>query len=141
MTAPQLTLFAFALWTLLVPLGAVGVYRWSRILRGVQSIHTFDAEAAEGAAWYRRAMRAHMNCVENLPVFAVVAWALTLAGVASPVLPALCALFFACRVGQTLVHIGLEQTARTVSVRFSLFFAQVLCMLALSALVVEQLLA
>jgi uncharacterized MAPEG superfamily protein len=136
MTMPRIALFAFALWTLAVPLGAVGVYRWSRILRGKQAIHTFRSDAVEGADWYRRAMRAHANCVENLPVFGAIVWTLDGLALRGSVVDALAALVFVCRVGQSTVHLGWTETARSVSIRFTLFFAQVLCMGALSAMIV-----
>lgn len=132
MTTPQATLLGFAMWTLLVPLGAVGVYRWNRILRGVQSIHTFPADAVEGAGWYRRAMRAHANCVENLPVFAVVVWTLGVVGATGPTVDALCLVVLAARMGQSSVHMAFVESARTVSVRFSLYLLQVACMVALA---------
>ena len=66
MTIPVLVLLAFAAWTLLTLFGSVGVYRWSRILTGRASIAR--ADLPQGSEWYQRAVRAHMNCVENLPV-------------------------------------------------------------------------
>lgn len=71
MTIPIWMLLAFAVWTIVVLLFSVGVYRWSRILTGRVEIKDFRADRVEGADWYQRAMRAHANCVENLPVFAV----------------------------------------------------------------------
>ena len=46
---------------------------------------------------------------------------------------------FGCRVPQTLVHLALPQSARVVSVRFSLFLAQVLAMLGIAATLVRSL--
>jgi hypothetical protein len=37
-------------------------------------------------------------------------------------------------VGQTLVHVALPETNRSVSVRFVFFFTQVICVLALAVL-------
>ena len=63
MTIPQWALLGFAVWTLLVLFGTVGVYRWSRILTGRVRISDWQANQPQGSDWYRRAMRAHMNCV------------------------------------------------------------------------------
>jgi hypothetical protein len=60
----------------LLPLGTVGVYPWSRILTGRVPIGNFRADLIEGAEWYRRAMRAHPNYIENLPVFGAIVFAL-----------------------------------------------------------------
>jgi uncharacterized MAPEG superfamily protein len=72
MSIPVLALLGFAAWTLLPLIGSIGVYRWSRILTGRASIAEWRADMPQGSDWYRRAMRAHMNCVENLPIYAAV---------------------------------------------------------------------
>ncbi len=80
MTVPQWALLGFAVWTLLVLFGTVGVYRWSRILTGRVGISEWQADQPQGSEWYQRAMRAHMNCVENLPVFAALVLCATATG-------------------------------------------------------------
>ena len=80
MTIPQWALLGFAVWTLLVLFGTVGVYRWSRILTGRVRISEWQADQPQGSDWYRRALRAHMNCVENLPVFAAIVLCATASG-------------------------------------------------------------
>jgi uncharacterized MAPEG superfamily protein len=80
MTVPQWALLGFAVWTLLVLFGTVGVYRWSRILTGRVRISEWQADRPQGSDWYQRAMRAHMNCVENLPVFAAIVLCATATG-------------------------------------------------------------
>jgi uncharacterized MAPEG superfamily protein len=80
MTIPVLVLLGFAGWTLLTLFGSIGVYRWSRILTGRVSIAEWRADVPQGSDWYRRAMRAHMNCVENLPVYTAVVVALIATG-------------------------------------------------------------
>ena len=69
-------LLGFATWTLLLLMATVGVYRWSRILTGRVEVRNFRADQVEGEDWYKRAMRAHANCVENLPVFGAIVFAL-----------------------------------------------------------------
>ena len=76
MTVPVWMLVGFAVWTVLLLLATVGVYRWSRILTGRLPIRSFRADQVEGADWYIRAMRAHANCVENLPVFGAIVFAM-----------------------------------------------------------------
>ena len=77
---PVVVLVGFAPWTLLTLLGSVGVYRWSRILTGHASIAEWRADWPQGCEWYQRAMRAHMNCVENLPVYTAIVVALMAIG-------------------------------------------------------------
>lgn len=135
MTTPVLALLGFAVWTLLVLFGSVGVYRWSRILAGNARLTDFPADAPEGADWYKRAMRAHANCVENLPVLAAIVVAIVATGVQSPALDTLAVVVLVARICQTLVHIGLEQTQGVIAVRFVFFAAQAFSMLAMAGLV------
>jgi uncharacterized MAPEG superfamily protein len=124
-TVPLWALLGFAAWTLLLLLGTVGVYRWSRILTGRVPIRDFRADQIEGEDWYKRAMRAHANCVENLPVFGAIVLALYASGIDSPVASVVSVVILAARVAQSLVHVSFEPTNRVVSIRFSFFFVQV----------------
>lgn len=128
MTTPVWVLLGFAGWTMILLLLSVGVYRWSRILRGRQAIADFSPDGAGGADWYKRATRAHANCIENLPVYGAIVVAARAAGIDDPLLDTLACVLLAARVIQSLVHISFVQTNRAVSVRFSFFFVQFLCM-------------
>jgi uncharacterized MAPEG superfamily protein len=122
-------LLGFAAWTLIVLMGSVGVYRWSRILTGRASVSEWRAD------WYQRAMRAHMNCVENLPVYGAVAFAAFATGASGPVLDGLAVTFLAARVYQSIVHIAVPQTEPVAATRFGLYFVQVACMAAMGVLI------
>lgn len=128
MTTPVWVLLGFAGWTLIILLLSVGVYRWTRILSGRQGIGEFSADGTGGADWYKRATRAHANCIENLPVYAAIVLAARCAHVDDPLLDALACILLAARVVQSVVHISFVQTNRVVSVRFSFFFVQFICM-------------
>ena len=141
MSIPVWALLGFAAWTLLLLLGTVGVYRWSRILTGRVPIREFRADRVEGDDFYRRAMRAHANCVENLPVFAAIVLALGAARVESPLADALALAILAGRVAQSLVHVSFEQTNAVVSVRFSFFLVQIAGFLGLIAIAATSALA
>jgi len=132
MTTPQLSLLLFTLWTLGVLMVTVGWYRWSSILLGRAAIHQFRSDDVQGADWYRRAMRAHANCVENLPVFGAIVLVLSSARVQSSAIDALSLLVPSARVIQSLMHICFTETPRTVGVRFTAFTVQLLCFLALA---------
>jgi len=79
MTFPVWMLLAFAVWTMGVLLFTIGIYRWSRILTGRAQIKEFRGDSGDAEGWYLRAMRAHANCVENLPIFGAVVLHSTLA--------------------------------------------------------------
>ncbi len=135
MTIPLWVMLGFAGWTLAVLTASIGVYRWSRILSGRATIAEWRADATQGSEWYQRAMRAHMNCVENLPVYGAVALAAALSEVGGRELDALAVTFLAARIGQSLVHITRPQTELVAALRFGLYFVQVVCVVSMGVLV------
>ena len=138
MNIPLWMLLGFAMWTAFVLIFAVGTYRFSHIFTGRAGMASFPADGREGAAWYQRAMRAHANCVENLPLFTVVVFALQAAGISSDAANTMAIVALAARVCQTLVHISAVQTDRVVTVRFSFFFAQLLCFIGIAGIVLAH---
>jgi uncharacterized MAPEG superfamily protein len=132
LTIPLWVLLAFAVWTLIVLFSTVGAYRWSRILTGRVRIGEWQADEPQGDDWYRRAMRAHMNCLENLPVYGAIVLCATAAGIRGGLLDALALAVISARVCQTVVHVAFVQTDLVASVRFAFFFIQALCMLAMA---------
>ncbi len=128
MTIPVWVLLGFAGWTLVVLVGTVGVYRWSRILTGRAAIYEFRAGVPHEKDWYRRAMRAHANCVENLPVYGAIVLALVVSNLNSYTLDVLALALLASRVVQTVTHISFEETSTAVSIRFTFFIIQLICM-------------
>lgn len=128
MSIPVWVLLGFAGWTLVLLVGTVGVYRWRRILSGRASISEWRADQAQGNERYRRAMRAHMNCVENLPVYGAVVLAVVATGVSSPLLDWLALTLLGARVIQSLLHIAVEPTELIAGTRFLFYFVQIVCM-------------
>ncbi|UBF24819.1 MAPEG family protein [Kovacikia minuta CCNUW1] len=135
MSIPVAVLLGFAGWTLITLLATVGIYRWSRILTGRAKISEFPADVPHGEEWYRRAIRAHANCVENLPVYGAIVVAMIATGVHSSTLDILAVVFLIARVLQTIVHIAFKQTNLVTSIRFGFFFLQLICMFAMGAIV------
>jgi len=125
MTIPVWMLLGFATWTLALLVLTVGVYRWSRIFTGAAEIREFRADRVEGSDWYRRAMRAHANCIENLPVFGAIVFALTMAKVTGGLVDSIAIAILAARIAQSLVHVCFVQTNTIAAIRFSFFFMQV----------------
>jgi uncharacterized MAPEG superfamily protein len=110
MTIPLWVLLGFAGWTLVVLFGTIGVYRWSSILTGRTRIGAWQADRPQGSEWYRRAMRAHANCVENLPVYGAIVVCASAIGARGNLLDALALVFIAARVCQTVVHVAFAPT-------------------------------
>lgn len=129
MTIPLWVLLGFAAWTVLSLCASVGIYRWSKILTGRAGIHEFSADRPEGTDVYRRSMRAHANCVENLPLYTALVVVITVTGTESIILDRLALILLFARIIQTSVHILFEQTSNVVWVRFSMFATQVVCMI------------
>jgi uncharacterized MAPEG superfamily protein len=112
----------FAAWTLLMMAVYIG-YRVAMILAGKPADSWPRGQDVEVPAFVTRAQHAHLNCVENLPVFAAVvlsAYVLGKAQVADQV--ALWVLL--ARVAQSTVHlIGVNHAL--VLVRATFFTIQV----------------
>jgi uncharacterized MAPEG superfamily protein len=139
MILPVWMLVGFAAWTILLLLATVGVYRWSQILTGRVAIRDFRADQIEGADWYKRAMRAHANCVENLPVFGAIVFGLYVGNVGSALVNALAVAVLAARIMQSLVHVCFVQTDIVTVMRFGFFFVQIVSFLWLTVILVMQL--
>ncbi|WP_085715242.1 MAPEG family protein [Pseudomonas sp. B28(2017)] len=131
MTIPMWMLLGFATWTLLLLIATVGVYRWVAILFSSAPIASFRSDQLEGADWYQRGTRAHANCVENLPVFAVIVFVISALDINGPAVNYLSTLVLIARVCQSLVHVSHVQTNAFVAVRFTFFCIQLVCFLAL----------
>lgn len=137
MSIPVWILLGFAGWTLLTLLVPIGCYRWSRILTGRAEIKYFRADEVQGSDWYRRAIRAHANCLENLPLYTAVVVAIAVTGIQSATLDWLSIVLLAARVCQTIVHIVLTPTNFATTLRFIFFVTQIICMVAMGVIVVR----
>jgi uncharacterized MAPEG superfamily protein len=135
MTFPVWMLLAFAVWTMGVLLFTIGIYRWSRILTGRAQIKEFRGDSGDAEGWYLRAMRAHANCVENLPIFGAVVFALYVSGISSEAVNLLAGIVLVARIAQTITHVAFIQTNAVAFFRFIFFFAQLVCFISLAAIV------
>jgi uncharacterized MAPEG superfamily protein len=136
MTTPLLTLLGFAVWTLALLAATVGVHRWRLILTKRARINAFPPDASNGPDWYQRATRAHLNCIENLPVYASIVLVATIVGRDGRLLDTLSIAVLGARVCQTATHVLFVQTERAVTFRFSFFTVQLLAMLWMAVLTV-----
>jgi uncharacterized membrane protein YecN with MAPEG domain len=128
------SLLAFAMWTIAVLALSVGVQRWSLILTGRAELKSFPGDEPHGSPFYRRAVRAHANCVENLPVFAAIVIAAEAAGIDTPIFGALAVVIPAARVVQTSVHLA-SGSNTAVGVRFTFFSIQLIAFAVMGALI------
>lgn len=119
-------LVAFSLWTILLLLGLVAL-RGLASQRTGKALNSFRPDGADLPGLGERWTRAHLNCLEFLPIFAAVALAAVAAGRAD-VTDGLAWVVFVLRVAQSVVHL-LSTTVPFVMVRAGLFTGQVLIVL------------
>ena len=77
-------------------------------------------------------MRAHANCLENLPLYTAVVVAIVVTGVRSVALDRLAIVLLAARVCQAIAHIALTPNNFAKTVRFVFFFTQLICKVAMA---------
>ena len=99
---PITSLLLFAAWTLLIMFIAVN-WRVFEILRGVPANSWTRGSAKPAPAWVTRFEHAHMNCLESLPVFAVIVLA-AFATEKLEVIAPYCAIVLYARLAQSIVH-------------------------------------
>ena len=136
---PILALLGFAAWTLLTLVGSICVYRWSRIFSGRTTIAEWYLPH-KGDDWYQRAKRAHMNCIENLPIYSAIVVALIATGLGGPTIDCLAIAILPARIGQTLTHIMLPASNVAASIRFGFYCIQLACMVSLGAMTIAAVL-
>jgi len=133
MTTPLWCLMGFVGWTLLLLL-ALGVWRGALVLGQGAKAGDFLAGVPHGGARYWRLNRAHLNCTENLPLFASVVLIGAVIGADSPTLDRLASVFLLARVAQSSTHIA-SGSDFAVNVRFSFFLVQLACLIWMAFLI------
>ena len=134
MTIPLWCLAGFVVWTLLLLLSVAGV-RVAQILGGSARPSGFPSGVPHGSDRYWRLNRAHLNCVENLPLFASVVLIGAVIGADAPQLDRLALAYLATRVAQSCIHIA-SGSDFAVQMRFSCFGAQLVCLVWMLAITV-----
>jgi uncharacterized MAPEG superfamily protein len=115
-------LAGFAGWYMLLTL-ALGMYRSALIFGGQKAANSFAADGSDVSPFGRRLTRARDNCYENLPLFAALALAASLAGRIAVTDPLAMTVLYA-RIGQSLTHIA-STSVPAVFLRFGFFVAQI----------------
>lgn len=137
MTTPLWCLLFFVGWTLLLVLGGVGAFRVGSVLLGKARPNAFPADTPHGPDWYRRAARAHANCVENLGPFAAVVLIGHVIGLTDGTFASLAQAYVLARVGQTVAHIASGRSL-IINVRFTFFVVQLVCIGAMIVQIVRH---
>ncbi len=123
LTIPLLCLLAVVAWTIGLVV-ALTVARFRYLARG-GSVRDFGFPDDRRLIW--RLFRAHINCVENLPLFASVVLIAAVAGRDGPALDVLAATYLSARVAQSMSHVAPGAGLR-FNVRFGFFAVQLACL-------------
>jgi uncharacterized MAPEG superfamily protein len=123
MHTPLACLLGFVLWTLFIVAFGIAGSRLAAAIGGQIPEGGFSADTPQGSPRYRRIMRAHMNCVENLPLFAVVVLTGAVVHAGSPLMDTLALAYLAARVLQSSFHIASGGPV-AIALRFTCFLAQ-----------------
>jgi len=121
-----LSLLIFGLWTLVLA-AIVIIWRIYKVMRGEVPADGFPSGQPHGSDAYWRANRAHMNALENMPVFAAV----TLSGVAVHAadlsFATLAMITVLARIVQSSVHLW-SGSVKAINLRFTAYIVQIICM-------------
>ncbi len=126
MNPALIALAGFAGWTLLL-IFTVANFRVFNFLAGAKiPINAFDPTGDDLPGFGKRITRAHMNCVENLPIFAALVAAAGLSGQFGVMEgTVMYVLYF--RIAQSVTHI-ISTAQIMVWIRATFFFAQLILM-------------
>lgn len=134
MTLPLYCLLFFAAWTLSIVVFGLGIPRLVKVMKREAGPGDFPADVPHGSEFNRRVMRAHANCIENLPVFAAVVLVGHVAGTSSPTFDQLAIVYVLARVLQTSAHVA-SGRGRVIRVRFACFLVQLVAVIAMGVMV------
>jgi uncharacterized MAPEG superfamily protein len=126
----------YALWAIALVLMVAGD-RVLLVLKGDAKITSFSPGVPHGSDSYWRINRAHMNTIENLPIFAAVVlsgWAI---GLETLMFNRLAVIVVCARVVQSVIHI-LSGSALAINLRFLAFGVQLACIVWMAVMILQQ---
>jgi uncharacterized MAPEG superfamily protein len=126
----------YALWAVVLVL-MVGGDRVLLVLRGDAKVTSFSPGVPHGSESYWRINRAHMNTVENLPIFAAVVLAGWAIGLETLMFNRLAVIVVCARVVQSVIHI-LSGSALAINLRFLAFGVQLVCIVWMAVMILQQ---
>ncbi len=135
MTVALWSLLGFVLWTMAVLAFGLGLMRFDAVRRGEIRAIDFRSETPQLGPRYQRVHRAHLNCLETLPMFAAVVLVGHVVGVRGWAFDAQAVALLAMRVVQTIAHVWAMDGAAAY-VRIAAFFVQPLCVLGMIGVII-----
>lgn len=122
MSPTLIALTAFILWTMLL-LATMGLARTRLVMTRQVPPNGFRPDNAGLSPFLQRLARAHMNCIEGLPIFGGLMLVAAVSGQTAITDP-LAYVFLAARIVQSTIHLA-STSNRAVTLRFVAFLAQV----------------
>ena len=126
MLPPLAALTLFAVWAMVL-VASIGAWRLVLVLTAGKRAGDFTAGAKHGSDAYWRLNRAHMNTVENLPIFGALVLSGTYLQIQDLSFQLLPSLVLYARITQSMIHL-VSGSAAAVTARFSAYLVQVVCM-------------
>ena len=120
-----IALLGFTSWTLLLAF-SIAMLRGFLSMKGDYQLNTYAPDGADVSPFSNRLCRAHANCLENLPLFAVIALYALVSNQTSVTDP-LALVLLAARIAQSTVHI-ISTSLPAVMIRASFFSVQLALM-------------
>lgn len=133
---PAFIVSAFAFWAILLVAG-IGCFRIYCVLSGKKKSSEFPASVQHGPELYWRLNRAHLNTLENLPIFIGLVWGSYEVGVSEIDLLTPCLIILFGRIFQTIFHIA-GGNEPFITLRFIGFLTQVLTFIWIFYLILGQ---
>jgi uncharacterized MAPEG superfamily protein len=131
MTPSLYSLLGFVVWTILVVVVGIGIPRVSAVLARRAAPNSFTPDVPHGSERYRRTMRAHANCVENLPIFAALVLIARAVSLENSLFETLAVIVLPARIAQTTVHFASGSNGAVLA-RFWFFSIQIVCFAAMA---------
>jgi hypothetical protein len=124
MTESLYCLVGWAAWAIVLVLG-IACVRVFEVMTGKTAANGFTPGIPHGGDRYWRLNRAHVNTLENLPIFGAL---IVTAHLAQIDVATFAKIALGARVIQSLIHVS-SGTAMAVNFRFTAFVTQVACFL------------
>ena len=123
LTTPLVCLLLLVAWTIGLVV-ALTISRFRYLARG-GSVRDFGVPDDRRLIW--RLYRAHVNVLENLPLFAAVVLVAAVIGRQSAALDVLSVAYLCARIGQSIAHVA-PGAGLKFNVRFGFFATQIVCL-------------
>lgn len=130
---PLAALVLFALWAMLLVV-SIGIWRSVLVFTGSVPANGFPSGTQHGGDRYWRLNRAHMNAVENLPIFATLVLSGFYLQVQDTWFQLLPSVILYARIVQSLIHIA-SGSGIAVTFRFLAYGVQLISMFVLAFIV------